>query len=93
MAVGSAFFPIIPLLDGQGYIAGPTANWIGIYWVGPTILYTVTLGFALYRCVFQHPSRYTLCSPANRSMQSLKTKPLSPWKLMLRDGLNLYGAI
>ena len=29
----------------------------------------------------------------NRSIQSLKLKKLSPWKLMLRDGLNLYGAI
>ena len=29
----------------------------------------------------------------NRSLQSLKIKPLSYWKLMLRDGLNLYGAI
>lgn len=28
-----------------------------------------------------------------RSLNSLRAKPLSPWKLMLRDGLNLYGAI
>jgi hypothetical protein len=28
-----------------------------------------------------------------RSFQSLEAKPLSYWKLMLRDGLNLYGAI
>jgi hypothetical protein len=28
-----------------------------------------------------------------RSLVSLDAKPLSPWKLMLRDGLNLYGAI
>ena len=26
-----------------------------------------------------------------RSVGSLQTRPLSPWKLMLRDGLNLYG--
>ena len=26
-----------------------------------------------------------------RSVESLRTRPLSPWKLMLRDGLNLYG--
>ena len=26
-----------------------------------------------------------------RSISSLKEKPLSPWKLMLRDGLNLYA--
>ena len=29
----------------------------------------------------------------NRSFKSLAAKPLSYWKLMLRDGLNLYGAI
>ncbi|KAG7088482.1 hypothetical protein E1B28_012470 [Marasmius oreades] len=28
-----------------------------------------------------------------RSVRSLKLKQLSPWRLMLRDGLNLYGAI
>ncbi|KAG5634680.1 hypothetical protein DXG03_005764, partial [Asterophora parasitica] len=28
-----------------------------------------------------------------RSISSLQAKPLSPWKLMLRDGLNLYAAI
>ncbi|TFY81951.1 hypothetical protein EWM64_g2071, partial [Hericium alpestre] len=28
-----------------------------------------------------------------RSIQSLQVKPLNPWKLMLRDGLNLYAAI
>lgn len=76
MAVGSAFFRVIPLKEGQGCIAGPTANWVGIYWAAPTVFYTATLALAL-----------------NRSLQSLKTKPLSPWKLMLRDGLNLYGAI
>ncbi|CAG7852073.1 SubName: Full=Uncharacterized protein {ECO:0000313/EMBL:CCA74902.1} [Serendipita indica DSM 11827] len=51
MTVCSAFYHVIPLLQGQGCIAGPTANW------------------------------------------SLQSKPLSPWKLMLRDGLNLYGPI
>jgi len=30
---------------------------------------------------------------ANRSVKSLSVKTLSPWKLMLRDGLNLYAAI
>jgi hypothetical protein len=28
-----------------------------------------------------------------RSIKSLEQRPLSKWKLMLRDGLNLYGAI
>ena len=27
----------------------------------------------------------------NRSIQSLSVKSLTLWKLMLRDGLNLYG--
>jgi hypothetical protein len=76
MAVASAFFRVVPLLEGQGCIAGPTSNWVGIYWAAPTIFFTATLGLAL-----------------NRSIQSLKTKPISYWKLMLRDGLNLYAAI
>lgn len=29
----------------------------------------------------------------SRSLESLKSKPMTPWRLMLRDGLNLYGAI
>lgn len=61
---------------GQGCIAGPKANWVGIYWLAPTLLYTASFALALIR-----------------SRQSLAAKPLSPWKLMLRDGLNLYGAI
>lgn len=76
MAASSAFYRVMPLLEGQGCIAGPQANWVGIYWAAPTLLYTLTFGLAL-----------------NRSIQSLQVKPLSPWKLMLRDGLNLYGAI
>ncbi|KAJ7784608.1 hypothetical protein B0H16DRAFT_1877030 [Mycena metata] len=74
--VACGFYRSVPLLDGQGCIAGPKANWVGIYWVAPTLLYTVSAILAL-----------------NRSLGSLQAKPLSPWKLMLRDGLNLYGAI
>ncbi|CAA7261491.1 unnamed protein product [Cyclocybe aegerita] len=70
------FYRSVPLLEGQGCIAGPKHNWVGIYWVAPTLLYSVSLGLALMR-----------------SIQSLQSRPLSPWKLMLRDGLNLYGAI
>ncbi|KDR82758.1 hypothetical protein GALMADRAFT_238272 [Galerina marginata CBS 339.88] len=75
-AVSIGFYRSVPLLSGQGCIAGPKHNWVGLYWVAPTLLYTVSLGLALLR-----------------SVQSLKQRPLSPWKLMLRDGLNLYGAI
>lgn len=35
--------------------------------------------------------RYQFALAISRSMQSLQVKPLSPWKLMLRDGLNLYA--
>ncbi|KAJ7134574.1 hypothetical protein C8R44DRAFT_697199 [Mycena epipterygia] len=75
-AVCCGFYRSVPLLDGQGCIAGPKANWVGIYWVAPTLLYTASAVLALMR-----------------SINSLQAKPLSPWKLMLRDGLNLYGAI
>jgi hypothetical protein len=66
----------VPLLEGQGCIAGPKHNWVGIYWVAPTLLYTASFALALLR-----------------SFQSRALKPLSLWKLMLRDGLNLYGAV
>jgi hypothetical protein len=75
-AVCCGFYRSVPLLEGQGCIAGPKSNWVGIYWLAPTLLYSVSFGLALMR-----------------SIQSLPSKPLSPWKLMLRDGLNLYGAI
>ncbi|KAF8964369.1 hypothetical protein BDZ97DRAFT_1919056 [Flammula alnicola] len=74
--VASGFYRSVPLLSGQGCIAGPKHNWVGIYWVGPTLLYTVSFGLALMR-----------------SFESLQSRPISKWKLMLRDGLNLYGAI
>jgi hypothetical protein len=75
-AVCCGFYRSVPLLSGQGCIAGPKANWVGLYWVAPTLLYTTSAVLALMR-----------------SVNSLTAKPLSPWKLMLRDGLNLYGAI
>lgn len=75
-AICCGFYMNVPLLEGQGCIAGPKNIWVGIYWVAPTLLYTVSFGLALMR-----------------SIDSLKARPLSPWKLMLRDGLNLYGAI
>lgn len=74
--VACGFYRSVPLDVGQGCIAGPKSNWVGIYWVAPTLLYTVTFALALIR-----------------SIQSLEAKPLSPWKLMLRDGLNLYAAV
>lgn len=86
MAVTCAFyrpmpleFPSAPSFSGQGCIAGPKFNVreaIGVYWVLPTLLYTVSFALAL-----------------NRSLQSQAQKQLSPWKMMLRDGLNLYAAI
>ncbi|ETW81758.1 hypothetical protein HETIRDRAFT_440061 [Heterobasidion irregulare TC 32-1] len=75
-AISCGFFRSVPLEDGQGCIAGPKHNWVGIYWVSATLLYTTSFALAI-----------------SRSMQSLQVKPLSPWKLMLRDGLNLYAAI
>jgi len=78
MAVCCAFYRVMPLLEGQGCIAGPRFdhNWVGVYWLAPTLFYTTSFILAL-----------------QRSLQSLPTKPLSAWKLMLRDGLNLYAAI
>ncbi|KAG9046420.1 hypothetical protein FS837_004473 [Tulasnella sp. UAMH 9824] len=75
-AICCAFYQVVPLDVGQGCIAGPKHNWVGIYWLAPTIFYTATLIFAIAR-----------------SRKSQLVKPMNLWKLFLRDGLNLYGAI
>src|SRR6202041_3093706 len=41
------YYIAVPLLDGQGCIAGPKHNWVGIYWLAPTLLYTASFGLAL----------------------------------------------
>ena len=33
----------MPLEEGQGCIAGPKGNWVGIYWLAPTLLYTASV--------------------------------------------------
>jgi len=72
-------FPGPPSFSGQGCIAGPKFN--DREAVGTYwVLPTV-----LYSASF--------ILALARSKQSLPGKPISPWKLMLRDGLNLYGAI
>ncbi|KAI0632170.1 hypothetical protein C8Q77DRAFT_1059957 [Trametes polyzona] len=75
-AICCGFYRPTPLLDGQGCIAEPKSNWVGIYWLSATLTYTASFILAL-----------------QRSLRSLRVKQLSYWKLMLRDGLNLYGAI
>ncbi|KAI0345737.1 hypothetical protein BDW22DRAFT_1369962 [Trametopsis cervina] len=75
-AICCGFYRTTPVEEGQGCIASPKHNWVGIYWVSATLLYTASFLLAL-----------------NRSLRSLQIKPISYWKLMLRDGLNLYAAI
>lgn len=68
---------VVPVEDpSQGCIAGPKHNWVGIYWVGPSLFFSTTFALAL-----------------SRSFQSRAQRPIGLWKLMLRDGLNLYGAV
>ena len=38
-----ASYLAVPLLEGQGCISGPKQNWVGIYWVAPTLLYTLSV--------------------------------------------------
>lgn len=42
-AVCCAFYRSVPLLEGQGCIAGPKGNWVGVYWLLPTLLYTASV--------------------------------------------------
>ncbi|KAH9950543.1 hypothetical protein B0H21DRAFT_686444 [Amylocystis lapponica] len=75
-AISCGFYRVTPLEEGQGCIAEPKHNWVGIYWLSATLVYTASFALAL-----------------QRSFKSLQIKPVTLWKLMLRDGLNLYGAI
>ncbi|KAG8985323.1 hypothetical protein FRB94_004191 [Tulasnella sp. JGI-2019a] len=49
MGVCAGFYKVVPLATGQGCIAGPKHNWVGVYWLAPTIFYTVCLALALTR--------------------------------------------
>lgn len=35
--------PAVPLLDGQGCIAGPKHKWVGVYWVATCLLYSASV--------------------------------------------------
>lgn len=77
-AVCCGFYRSVHLLDGQGCIAGPLNNWS---WVGIYwLLPTLLYGTSLALAV-------------SRSLRSLEIRHVSPWRLMLRDHLNLYGTI
>jgi hypothetical protein len=83
----------VPLLEGQGCIAGPKHSWVGVYWVSATLLYTASVR-SVVSVTFSSSTDSSLWQFAlavNRSVKSLSVKTLSPWKLMLRDGLNLYA--
>lgn len=72
------FYRSVHLLDGQGCIAGPLNNQS---WVGIYWLAPTIL----------YATTFSLA--VMRSLQTLEAKPLTSWRLMLRDHLNLYGAI
>ena len=63
--------PAVPLLSGQGCIAGPRHAWVGIYWIAPTLLYTVSVSF---------PSSLMLHSLILPSSLWLSCAPLIPSK-------------
>ena len=44
------FILAVPLLDGQGCIAGPRHTWVGIYWIAPTLLYAVSVSIVHPSC-------------------------------------------
>jgi hypothetical protein len=82
----------VPLKEGQGCIAGPKGNWVGIYWLSATLVYTASVSPLMLLIVptcLLNTIQFALA--VIRSYNSLQSKPLTPWKLMLRDGLNLYG--
>ncbi|KAH7910494.1 hypothetical protein BJ138DRAFT_1114048 [Hygrophoropsis aurantiaca] len=99
-AICCGFYRSVHLLSGQGCIAGPLNNaaWVGIYWLAPTLLYITSFVLAVQRSLAsQVPSAASSLFSHNNSHPSSGTlvgqKKLTPWRLMLRDNLNLYGAI
>lgn len=42
-AICCAFYQVVPLKEGQGCIAGPKHNWVGLYWLAPSLFYTATV--------------------------------------------------
>ncbi|KAI6030752.1 hypothetical protein F5J12DRAFT_713607 [Pisolithus orientalis] len=77
-AVCCGFYRSVKLLDGQGCIAGPLNNQS---WVAVYWL----IPTLLYGASFSFA--------VSRSLRTLGERPLTPWRLMLRDNLNLYGTI
>ncbi|KAG2135080.1 hypothetical protein BD769DRAFT_1627141 [Suillus cothurnatus] len=77
-AICCGFYRSVHLEDGQGCIAGPLNN---ASWVGIYWLAPTLL----------YGTSFVLA--ALRSVKTLETRRVSYWRLMLRDGLNLYGAI
>jgi hypothetical protein len=76
-AICCAFYRVVPVEETQGCIAGPKHIWVGIYWVLPTLVYTASFYLAVQRSL--------------KSTQGGKAP--NYWYLMLRDNLNIYGAI
>ncbi|KAH7885050.1 hypothetical protein F5I97DRAFT_1321609 [Phlebopus sp. FC_14] len=77
-AICCGFYRSVHLLEGQGCIAGPLDNQS---WVGIYWLApTLFYGISCALAVL-------------RSIQTLEGKQMTPWRLMLRDSLNLYGTI
>lgn len=77
-AICCGFYRSVHLLDGQGCIAGPLNNQS---WVGIYWLAPTIL----------YATTFTLA--LKRSIKTLEVKQITPWRLMLRDNLNLYGAV
>lgn len=70
---GSLNVVAVPLKPGQGCIAGPKHNWVGIYWLLPTLLYTVSVSLErltprkLLTCISVRPGDQTLHRLPQRS--------------------------
>ncbi|KAF8840613.1 hypothetical protein BDN67DRAFT_951352 [Paxillus ammoniavirescens] len=77
-AVCCGFYRSVGLRDGQGCIAGPLNN---MSWVGIYWLAPTIL----------YATSFSLA--LMKSLRTLEAKPLTLWRLMLRDNLNLYGTV
>lgn len=78
-----AFNPIslaVPLLDGQGCIAGPRHTWVGIYWIAPTLLYSLSVSISSLYAILILPE----CLNVHLSYSSVLLWCV-PWNPFIRD--------
>jgi hypothetical protein len=76
-AICCGFYRVTPLEEGQGCIAEPKHNWVGLYWLSTTLLYTASFVLALAPIDARHLNTQT-CWSAGQPCCQLPTASYLP---------------